>query len=492
MTIIPEVSEHRPQATEARLSLTRFSLPTTLYMGPREIRSTASGQRDDLTHTLTRDDVLSSIARCQLLDEAHSSILTMRACVMTDTSPISVPRSTSSSQAASRLLSGATLHTCDDRGVIEIGCVLVNPQGEIEWVGDLQEWTEVARTLTERTIDVIDCTGEHICPGFIDAHVHMGLYPEGFIGEPKDLNELTTPLTPQLRALDGIWPEDIAFEKARRGGVTTICVLPGSANVIGGAGVILKTAGIDVEEMCVKEPACLKIAFGYNVKYNHGQKGRAPLTRMMLTSMMRDAFDEALRYEERRLLKPETPIDRGHETILSALRREIPVRAHASRSDDILTATRLARDYGFDLIIEHGYEADRVIPQLLKVGASVVYGPAFRTCGHSEDLHFDFADAQTLINAGIKVAQMTDHPIVPVQYLSLQAGLCVRAGMSEPEALMLITAYPAELLRVDDRIGRLRVGLEADLLRLSGPPLEVKTRVFETWINGEVVVREAR
>jgi len=213
---------------------------------------------------------------------------------------------------------------------------------------------------------------------------------------------------------------------------------------------------------------------------------------MMLTSMMRDAFDEALRYEERRLLQPETTIDRGKEAILLALRREIPVRAHASRSDDILTATRLARDYGFELIIEHGYEADRVIPQLLKVGASVVYGPAFRTCGHSEDLHFDFAHAQTLLEAGVKVAQMTDHPIVPIQYLSIQAGLCVRAGMSEEQALLLITAHPADLLGVDERVGRLRVGLDADLLRLSGPPLEVKTHVIETWIEGEVVVREAR
>ena len=131
-----------------------------------------------------------------------------------------------------------------------------------------------------------------------------------------------------------------------------------------------------------------------------------------------------------------------------------------------------------------------MIPQLKSVEASVVYGPAFRTCGHSEDLNFDFAHAQELLRAGIKVAHMTDHPIVPTQHLSLQAGLCVRAGLSEDEALLLITANPADLLGLSDQIGRLRVGLDADLLRLSGPPLEVKTRVLETMICGEVVSRD--
>ena len=385
------------------------------------------------------------------------------------------------------LFRGATVHTCSQQGIIVHGAVLVQ-EGKIRWVGTMDEWAHYASHIGQQELTVIDCSDEHICPGFIDAHVHMGLYPEGFIGEPKDLNELTQPLTPQLRALDGIWPGDIAFQKARGGGVTTICILPGSANVIGGAGAVLKTSGIDVERMMVREPACLKIAFGYNVKYNHGQKGRAPLTRMMLASMLRTRFEEALRYEERRLVSPDkTPIDLGSEHILLALKREIPVRAHASRSDDILTAVRLAREFGFQLIIEHGYEAHLVIDQLKEVGAYVVYGPAFRTCGHSEDLHFDFAHAQQLLEAGIKVAQMTDHPIVPIQYLSVQAGLCVRAGLHEDEALKLITSYPAEILGINDQVGRLAEGLEADLVRLNGPPLEVKTSVIETRIKGEVI-----
>jgi imidazolonepropionase-like amidohydrolase len=394
-----------------------------------------------------------------------------------------------------------------DGGLSKIeGGALAIFRGVILWVGPqerraaelreaLEVWCQAHPTaLADTSIDtiiegaeLIDCSGEHLCPGFIDAHVHLGLYPEGFVGEPKDLNELTHPLTPQLRALDGVWPGDIAFEKARAGGVTTVCVLPGSANVIGGVGVVMRTAGIDVEEMSLKEPACLKIAFGYNVKYNHGQKGKAPMTRMAIAAMMRARFEEALRYEERRLIDPTTPRDRGQEHVLMALRREIPVRAHASRSDDILTAVRIAKEFGLKLIIEHGYEAIQVIPQLLSVGASVVYGPAFRTCGHSEDLHFDFGHAQILLEAGIPVAQMTDHPIVPVQYLSIQAGLCVRAGLDADEALALITAYPAMLLGCADRVGRLKAGLDADFLRMSGPPLDISARVLTTYQRGTAV-----
>jgi imidazolonepropionase-like amidohydrolase len=340
---------------------------------------------------------------------------------------------------------------------------------------------------TWATRSELDCTGEHIAPGFVDAHVHLGLYPEGFVGEPKDLNELTSPLTPQLRAMDGIWPGDVAFKKAREAGVTTVCVIPGSANVVGGVGVVLKTSGVDVERMSLREPACLKIAFGYNVKHNHGVKGRAPLTRMAIVDMMRTAFEGALAYEERRLKDPNTPLERGKEHLLSALKRELPVRAHASRSDDILSAVRLAREFGFKLIIEHGYEAVQVIEQLKEVGAAVVYGPAFRTCGHSEDLNFSFSHAQTLLKAGLEVAHMTDHPIVPVQYLPLQAGLCVREGLAPDEALKLVTSTPARLLGVAERVGQLKQGLDADIVRLSGPPLSVETRVIAAYINGAQV-----
>lgn len=338
---------------------------------------------------------------------------------------------------------------------------------------------------------VRDCRGLHVCPGFIDAHVHLGLYPEGFAGEPKDLNEFTRPVTPEMRALDGIWPGDVAFARARAAGVTTVCVLPGSGNVVGGTGVVLRTAGLDVERMARRDPACLKVAFGHNVKHSHGiQQKRAPLTRMGIAALFREAFDGALAYEQKRVLDPNHPEHPGQEVLVRALRRELPVRAHAARSDDILTACRLARQYGLRLVIEHGYEAHRVIEQLVATRAAVVLGPHWRNCGNSEELHFDFAHTRALVEAGVLVAHMTDHPIVPVGYLPIMAGLCVRAGLDEDTALTLITSNPAKILGIDDTVGRVAPGLTADLVLLSGPPLAVASRVVETWIDGEVAYRE--
>ncbi|MCA9538445.1 MAG: amidohydrolase [Myxococcales bacterium] len=379
-----------------------------------------------------------------------------------------------------RLLRGATLHTADDPAVIAKGDLLI----EGEHILALGQ----GGSIPAGDAEVIDLAGRHLCPGFIDAHVHVGVFPEGFPHEAKDLNEMTRPVTPEMRAIDAVWPGDVAFFKARAAGVTTVCVLPGSANVIGGTGVVLRTVGIDVEEMARRDPACLKVAFGYNVKHSHGLKsGRSPLTRMGIAALFREAFDAALLYEQKRAVDEHAPRHAGHEALLLALRREIPVRAHCSRSDDILTALRLAREYGLRLVLEHGYEATFVLEKLRANDVAVVFGPAFRNCGNTEELHFDFAATKQLDDAGLCVAHMTDHPIVPVGYLPLQAGLAVRAGMSPARALRTITANPARILGVEDRLGRLAPGFEADLVVLDGPPLEIQSRVLSTWIGGRAV-----
>jgi len=361
------------------------------------------------------------------------------------------------------------------------------PQGEL-WIEEnkiLRVSAQSAEPPPDAEIHQLE--GRHICPGFIDPHVHMGLMPEGFAFESKDINEMTRALTPELRALDAVWPGDIAFARARQAGITTVCALPGSSNVIGGAGVVLRTTGRDVEQMSRLEPACLKIAFGYSVKHSHGLKGRAPLTRMEIAALGRRAFEEALLYEQARVLDPKQLEDPGKEMLLKALRREIPVRAHASRSDDLLSAIRLARRYGLKLVLEHAHEADFILEALLRSKAEVVLGPAFRSCGHSEELHFRFETAQILDEAGVRVALMSDHPILPVSSLPIHAGLCVRAGMSPARALACITHNPAQILGLEEQIGRLSPGLEADFLILDGPPLEIASRVLETWIGGRRV-----
>ena len=378
---------------------------------------------------------------------------------------------------------GATVHTADDPAVLLDAEVLVRGT-RIEAV------RPAGGPLPEGAV-VHDLTGRHLCPGFIDPHVHLGVMPEGFPHESKDLNEMTRPVTPEMQAFDAVWPGDVAFARARAAGITTVCVLPGSANVISGTGVVLRTDGRDVEQMARRQPACLKVAFGANVKHSHGVKaGRAPLTRMAIAALFREAFDEALRYEQQRALDDRTPADAGKDTLLLALRREIPVRAHASRSDDILSALRLARRYGLRLVIEHGYEAHFVLEQVVAADAAVVFGPGFRCCGHSEELHFDFAQTRVLDEAGVLVAHMTDHPIVPVGYLPVQAGLSVRAGMHPDRALRLITAHPAAILGLPDEIGRVAPGLSADLVVLDGPPLDIASRVLSTWIEGRAVYRD--
>jgi len=377
---------------------------------------------------------------------------------------------------------GATVHTADDPAVIEPGQVVVR-DGRVVEVGPLSD------TLPEDAT-VHDLEGCHLTPGLVDAHTHLGVMPTGFAHESKDFNEMTSPVTPHMRASDGIWPGDVGFERARRGGVTSTCVLPGSANVVGGMAAALKTWGRDVEQMAIRDPAGLKVAFGYNVKHSHGLKGRAPLTRMGIAALFREAFEGALEYERRRAVDPQRPRDPRMEPLLQAMRRDIPVRAHAYRSDDILTALRLAREFGLSLVLEHAYEATLVLQQVVDAGVSVVHGPAFRSCGGSEHLRFDFADVKTLDEAGVCVALMTDHPIVPVEYLSLQAGLSVRAGLDPDRALRTITRNPAQILGLADAIGRIRRGLDADLVVWSGPPLEVASRVLATFIEGRCVYRD--
>lgn len=375
---------------------------------------------------------------------------------------------------------GATVHTCGPLGTLERGEVVVR-DGRVAAVGP-------AGRGTPRGAVVHDLRGRHLTPGLIDAHVHMGLMPEGFPNESKDINEMTAALTPQVQALDGVWPGDVAFARARAGGVTTVCILPGSANVVGGTGVVMKTAGHDVEQMALAPRACLKVAFGYNPKHNHGLKtGRAPLTRMGIAALFREAFDGALAYAERRAKGEGGAPDRGREALLRALRGEVPVRAHAGRADDILTALRLAREYGLRLVIEHGYEAGQVVDEVKAGAAGVVLGPMFRCCGHSDETHLDFGLTAVLDAAGVRVAHMTDHPIVPVGYLSIQAGLCVRAGMTPERALHTITCNAAQILEQTGRVGALVPGLDADLVVFDGPPLEIASRVLATYVEGRPV-----
>lgn len=337
--------------------------------------------------------------------------------------------------------------------------------------------------------EVINAEGKIIIPGLIDAHCHVGMAEEVY-QEGDDLNELTNPVTPHLRALDAVNPADLAFADAIRGGVTTVGTGPGSGNVIGGETLVLKTVGTTIDTMVLKQPAGLKVALGENPKYCYGQKHKMPMTRMATAGLLRETLVAAQNYYQKINNRKESDVlerDLKLESVLRVLKKEIPLRAHAHRADDILTALRIADEFDLDITIEHGTEAHKIVKELVKRKVAVVVGPSLINRAKVELKERTFRTPGILAKAGIKVALMTDHPVIPIEYLSLCAALAVKEGMTELDALKAITINPAEILGVSERVGSLVPGKDADLVVLSGSIFDVRTRVEKVMVNGEIV-----
>jgi imidazolonepropionase-like amidohydrolase len=339
---------------------------------------------------------------------------------------------------------------------------------------------------------VIDATGCWVLPGFIDAHCHVGIGEEIYRVEGDDLNELSDPITPELRAIDGINPEDKGFQDARLGGVTTVFSSPGSGNVIGGTGVVLKTAGKVVDKMLLREPAGLKVAFGENPKGVYGEQKKMPVTRMAIASLLRQSLADAQSYKEKMAMSKKDPEkkperDLGLEVINLVLEGRIPLRAHAHRTDDIMTAIRIAREFKVDLVIEHCTEGHKIAEELAEYGYPVVVGPSLITRAKVELKDKTFQTPGILAKAGLKVALMTDHSVIPIEKLPLCAALAVKDGMSEGDALKAITINAAEILGVADRVGSLEAGKDADIVIWSDHPLSLMARPRYVLIDGAVI-----
>ncbi|MEA4901813.1 amidohydrolase [Desulfitobacterium sp.] len=344
-------------------------------------------------------------------------------------------------------------------------------------------------------INVIEADGKWVLPGFIDAHTHVGIGEEIYQTEGDDLNEMTDPLTPELRAIDGINPEDEGFRDARLGGVTTVFSTPGSGNVIGGTGVVLKTVGNIVDRMIIREPAGLKVAFGENPKTVYGEQKKMPMTRMGTAGLLRQALVDAQVYLEKLEdgkkdpeKKPER--DLGLENIARVLKREIPLRAHAHRADDIMTAIRIAREFKVDLVIEHCTEGHKIAEELVEYGYPAAVGPAMVNRAKVELKEKSFKTPGILARAGVKVAIITDHSVTPIERLPLCAALAVKDGMDPEDALKAITINPAEILGVADRVGSLEVGKDADMVIWSDHPLTLQAQPEIVIINGQIVKPE--
>ncbi len=344
--------------------------------------------------------------------------------------------------------------------------------------------------------EVIDAEGCYVLPGFIDAHCHIGMWEDSVGFEGDDGNEMTDPVTPQLRAIDAIYHADRSFEEAREAGITTVVTGPGSANVIGGQFAALKTYGRSVDDMLLKSPVAMKVAFGENPKTVYHEKRQSPTTRMATAAILRESLMKAREYKqmlddyERDSENNDKPdYDIKLDALMKVLNGELMVKAHAHRADDILTALRIAKEFGLKMTIEHCTEGHLIADILKEENVSVISGPFLTDRSKIELRNQSTKTPGILSKAGIKVAIMTDHPCTPVQYLPLCAAVAVKEGMDEKEALKAITINAAEITGIDDRVGSLDVGKDADIIIMDGAPLELKSKVLYAIINGQVVKR---
>jgi imidazolonepropionase-like amidohydrolase len=333
---------------------------------------------------------------------------------------------------------------------------------------------------------VIDAKGKIFTPGLIDVHTHLGVHEEGVGKEGQDFNETSSPTTAQVRAIDGINPREKGFEEARRFGITTVQVMPGSANVIGGEMSVLKTAGHIIDEMIVKSPSGLKAATGENPKRVYGGKGVLPTTRMGTAALLRDKFIQAQNYIDNRESKK---ADRNLEleNIAKVLKKELPLRVHAHRADDIVTVLRLKREFNIDLTIEHCTEGHLIAPFIAKHDVRVSVGPTMSSRSKVELADKGWHTLTALAEAGVPFSLTTDHPVVGIEHLMTSAILAVKNGLSEELALQAITLNAAQHLGVEDRVGSVESGKDADFVLWNGDPFDLRSRVLETYINGELV-----
>lgn len=351
----------------------------------------------------------------------------------------------------------------------------------------------VGTTPASSADNVYDAEGATVYPGFIDAHCHLGMWEDGLDFEGDDGNEDTDPATPQLRAIDAINPLDRSFAEAREAGVTTVVTGPGSANPIGGQLCAIKTDGVCTDDMILKAPLAMKMALGENPKNTYHGRSQSPVTRMATASIIREQLRLAAEYDKQ-LKKAaedddadEPEFDAKCEALLPVIRGELPVHFHAHRLDDILTARRIAREFSLKYVIVHGTAAHLASDLLAREHIDVLTGPILCDRSKPELKELTPASPALLHQAGVRVALVTDHPEIPLPYLGVCAGLAVREGLPYDTALRAITLDAAAIIGIDDRVGSLTVGKDADLAIFDTDPFTIAAKPKAVMIGGKWV-----
>ena len=387
------------------------------------------------------------------------------------------------------LLKNGKVYTMSDEGILDGAQVLIR-DGIIEDVGyDLE---------TSGNTEVIDVKGCYVMPGIIDAHCHIGLFETAIGVAGNDGNEVADPVTPELRAIDAIYPLDKEFAHAVSNGVTCVATGPGSANPIAGQFVAMKTAGRTLKEMIVKEPLAMKVAFGENPKRVYGTKDRSPVTRMATASLVRTWLSKTREYVQKKDYARQLDdygkmpaFDLKLESLEPVIRRVIPLKAHAHRADDIMTALRIAEEFDVDITLDHCSEGHLIADELAEYGKGVILGPLTGFPSKPEVANQCPEAAAILHNAGLTVAIMSDLPATHVGYLPMAVGLCIKAGLPEMEAFKSITVNAAKILNLDDKIGSLEKGKDGDVVVFSSHPLtDITGKCVLSVVNGMIYHRE--
>ena len=356
------------------------------------------------------------------------------------------------------------------------------------FVGDFRidkgVFTEVGKNLTANEgEDVQDLNGLYVFPGLVESHCHLGMEETAIRFEGDDVNEITDPITPNMRGIDGCNPMDETIESALKGGVTTVAAGPGSANVLGGTFFAYKTKGNCIDEMTIENPIAMKAAFGENPKRCY--QGKKIDTRMQISALLRETLEKTKEYLAKKEAGKDAAYDQKLEAMIPVVKRELPLKCHAHRADDILTAIRIAKEENIKITLDHVTDARSILPQIKESGFPCICGPALTHKSKFELANMSFETPNELYKAGILFSIITDSPVIPQQYLSLSAALAAKAGLPEYEAIKAITINPAKILGLDNRVGSIKVGKDADFVICTKNILDTQNEIQSVYVDGK-------